>query len=901
MLIPLLLTLGVSIPVSEAVVPEPPNRAAAVAHVKSRARNEEFFRGDFARDPSRHPHGPWCPTDHGFVDWLAARAVTPVDHFARPKVVNVSLVDGVVVMEDDGTLTRNDRPVDLEGQALLFSPGADGFDVRRVPLAYEDDIGAELFAGQDEWIASPVDLTTFAFPFGGVDRTSVFVTPSMELAFEMPEAPEGDQLLSGDVLFDRSPRIAAVQQAARFDGRNAFFREDVDRAVFTWRRDAMDLQVVLFHEGSILMNYRAIGGLRHGSPVVVTGNDEWWSDVTAVGSTADAVGEIGVPGPDGAAVDMVELRAFQVAGTELLVLELVLAGLPPTDTELPLQYSVQLRDEPGEDAFRTVNAEWAEGAWNWRDGPIEVDGNIVRYHFLKSELPLLDDDIEFLAWTGRDWEWLDPVVLEASWTDVPVAPLVTDFSSIGRLHSHGPLFESFTLPDLIVSEVYRAFNDRFGSPRIDGLAIYQTFPTDIQFYAGAYSTVGNPGADGIGNRSRASEPAAPALLHMNQVRYGWNANDDGKVTVLNHEFGHHWLYFINIIEEGTPSDILNPLGGHPAAWCALPAAAPVESVNDSSCMGGATWADNGDGTFTTPDEWTVRGFHWHELYLMGLADASEVPDWYYIRDPDPEVPQAYWAPQNITVTGERVNVSIDQLIAHEGPRFPTAADSRKDFLVPMVLVTRPGELRDEDVQEVADTCALWADKFGVSTMGRATMTCDRVGLRPPEARIVDPPTTVFVSAGDTVSFLGDFEDPDEESVTLTWSFAGIEPDTIGAGTHDIVFPRAGVYTIQLDAEDEAGLTDATPPTVDVVVACRAPEEVQDLRVSWTEAGDLHFTWSDLPQAPDEYLIVESIPFGSVEVVSGPVTGVEGLELSPPRGVLNLFKVAARNLPDCVGP
>ena len=39
------------------------------------------------------------------------------------------------------------------------------------------------------------------------------------------------------------------------------------------------------------------------------------------------------------------------------------------------------------------------------------------------------------------------------------------------------------------------------------LAIYQTFLTDISFYAGAYSTVGNAGADGIGTGSSIGDMA----------------------------------------------------------------------------------------------------------------------------------------------------------------------------------------------------------------------------------------------------------------------------------------------------------------------------------------------------------------------------------------------------------
>ena len=95
-------------------------------------------------------------------------------------------------------------------------------------------------------------------------------------------------------------------------------------------------------------------------------------------------------------------------------------------------------------------------------------------------------------------------------------------------------------------------------------------------------------------------------------------------------------------------------------------------------MGGATWADNLDGTFNSPPFYASRGYSWHELYIMGLAEPGEVEDWFYIRDPDPMLPAAYWPPDGSEVTGERVDVGVDQIIQALGPRIPPARLSRKD-------------------------------------------------------------------------------------------------------------------------------------------------------------------------------------------------------------------------------
>lgn len=93
----------------------------------------------------------------------------------------------------------------------------------------------------------------------------------------------------------------------------------------------------------------------------------------------------------------------------------------------------------------------------------------------------------------------------------------------------GPIEESFTLgilnPDVVWHRVFTAFG--LDTTKIDGVAIYQNFYTDIILYAGAYSTGGNPGVDGIvvGTRSASARLRSPALLHMNAIRYRYNATE----------------------------------------------------------------------------------------------------------------------------------------------------------------------------------------------------------------------------------------------------------------------------------------------------------------------------------------------------------------------------------------
>ncbi len=127
-------------------------------------------------------------------------------------------------------------------------------------------------------------------------------------------------------------------------------------------------------------------------------------------------------------------------------------------------------------------------------------------------------------------------------------PLEIDLSAVGAgLDLSRPVLESFTLPVLNPHAVWSRIKANLGftDNQYDGVAIYQNFDTDIIFYAGAYSTVGNSGADGVGAGS-SKYRKEPTLLHMNRIPSTFY--EAGADAILNHEFGHHWLYFFQIME-----------------------------------------------------------------------------------------------------------------------------------------------------------------------------------------------------------------------------------------------------------------------------------------------------------------------------------------------------------------
>jgi MYXO-CTERM domain-containing protein len=156
--------------------------------------------------------------------------------------------------------------------------------------------------------------------------------------------------------------------------------------------------------------------------------------------------------------------------------------------------------------------------------------------------------------------------------------------------------------------------------------------------------------------------------------------------------------------------------------------------------GGNAWTDNGDGTFTVVpgDPATVR-FNMLDLYLMGLADASEVtPFGVLVQTAVPPTPtDPFWggayAPRSfpwfdtagepLTVTATRRELTIDDIVAANGPRVP-AAGTKDSWTMGIVLVVK-SDATAEDIaaaktafDPIAESLA---PAFSDATMGRGTL------------------------------------------------------------------------------------------------------------------------------------------------------------------------------------
>jgi hypothetical protein len=148
---------------------------------------------------------------------------------------------------------------------------------------------------------------------------------------------------------------------------------------------------------------------------------------------------------------------------------------------------------------------------------------------------------------------------------------------------------------------------------------------------------------------------------------------DAAATSMSHEIGHRWMSFLDnpVLVSGVPhwpiSDIAIGIMGYSGAgrqgshfpFSVIPVSGDIHQMVNSS---------------------RSREFNDLELYLIGLIPDSEVPTYVVFRD------------QGIPVTagsqGEVDTITIQEIIAVNGPRVPDSLVSQKDFGLGTIVLSQ---------------------------------------------------------------------------------------------------------------------------------------------------------------------------------------------------------------------
>ena len=301
------------------------------------------------------------------------------------------------------------------------------------------------------------------------------------------------------------------------------------------------------------------------------------------------------------------------------------------------------------------------------------------------------------------------------------------------------------------------------------LVIYTTWSLPAGIGA-LYQAVAND-VEGIGYAHIADlDPVIPApifddtpgsqvqgFLHLNrwtQYLGGDSRLDDATISLIfGQEFGHAWLAFPHYVDElGMTRDDL--LGRSDAHWSFYldSAGSPVE---------GHAWTDNGDGTFTA-DKTSLFEFSDLDLYLMGLIGPEDVAPFFLLTDPtncvDSAADDGSCAPtdafrfeaDSYTVTANRQDITIEQVIAAEGPRIPAVGDAPTEWDVSFLLLKRPDEtLTEAELDSMAAIVDRSIELFDAQTRGLGRIVNRTAGEPDP------PPPPPATDDGGTVDESGD--------------------------------------------------------------------------------------------------------------------------------------------------
>jgi hypothetical protein len=195
---------------------------------------------------------------------------------------------------------------------------------------------------------------------------------------------------------------------------------------------------------------------------------------------------------------------------------------------------------------------------------------------------------------------------------------------------------------------------------------------------------------------------------------------DYAMSQIGHEMGHRWSAFVSAKVNGETIQ-LGPT--HWARGLQAPVAFPYQRPVEASAMGGGVWQDNLDGTFTQLDDdyyVPATGWSYLDLYLMGLIAPSEVPDFFILRN---LVPQGRDANGHPIFKADRTKVTIQDVIAVEGPRLPDVDHSQKEFNTGMVVVVEHGKTPSKELLERTEGIRLrWMDYWTTTTGHRSSMT-----------------------------------------------------------------------------------------------------------------------------------------------------------------------------------
>lgn len=268
------------------------------------------------------------------------------------------------------------------------------------------------------------------------------------------------------------------------------------------------------------------------------------------------------------------------------------------------------------------------------------------------------------------------------------------------------------------------------------------------------------------------------------------------LLLLAHEQMHRWGAGVRFKDAGgSISTAL--LGKDSSHWSFL-----LDS--DASLLYGGEWRDNKDGTFTSLEKEKYSSPL--DLYLMGFYDKAQVPPMLLIDNP--AIASTRLPEVGTTISGTARYVTIDDIIAAEGERVPSAATSQKTFKTAFLLITRTGTPTGEEASMVEAVRNGWAGRFASLTGGKGSIADVAPGI----ILQVSSPSNGESITGPDVTVRGAIINStgNETGVTVNGVVATVTGNQFIAGHVPLA---EGSNILNVTATDTAGTTGTTTVSV----------------------------------------------------------------------------------------
>ena len=300
---------------------------------------------------------------------------------------------------------------------------------------------------------------------------------------------------------------------------------------------------------------------------------------------------------------------------------------------------------------------------------------------------------------------------------------LVDLSASSGISFSGPKAERFArtteldLPAL-AARFYQTHGDQF-----DQLVMFTNFSFDLEgafaFELNIKNEIRGIGLEQFDFASEfGSSGRLQSFLAMNQLSefpddpdtafFGTNST----VNIIGQEAGHRWLSYVRFRDtNGQNSTKL--LGRDDAHWSFF-------FNSEASVMEGNQIEDLGSGNFRT----TAATDRYSKLdqYIMGFRDPNQIGPMFYVDNVTGTTRTASSAPAiGVSFRGMRQDLTVNDIIATEGPRIPTVAASSKVFKQAFILLVQHGTSpSNADVAKLDRFRQRWQQFFAQATDGLGT-------------------------------------------------------------------------------------------------------------------------------------------------------------------------------------